>query len=195
MRIERTAREGVLSAHVGELVRRADAAPVCEQCADKEVSLARSSCGQACREIVLLRYKAAACHAVCEVEKRESFVESPMHETILRDVHTWVCQSFKLRHILVERHNTLALHDINPPTKPQSSMADDAVRALLCIIEGESSLFRVKPTCNMDIIELKKLIREEGINTAEHAVLAKDLTLWKVRMIMASDSATNSLAG
>jgi hypothetical protein len=74
-------------------------------------------------------------------------------------------------------------------------MADDAVRALLCIIEGESSLFRVKPTGNMDIIELKKLIREEGINTTERAVLAKDLILWKVRMTLASDSAANSPVG
>jgi hypothetical protein len=51
----------------------------------------------------------------------------------------------------------------------------------------------------MDIIELKDLIKEKGINATEHArgVLAKDLTLWKVRMTMASDSdsTTNSPAG
>ncbi|KAI0249559.1 hypothetical protein BJV78DRAFT_1227020 [Lactifluus subvellereus] len=56
-------------------------------------------------------------------------------------------------------------------------MADDALRPLICLIEGESSLFRVKPTGSMDIIELKDLVKEKGINTTEHAVLAKDLTL------------------
>jgi hypothetical protein len=65
-------------------------------------------------------------------------------------------------------------------------MADDAPRALVCLIEGESPLFIVKPTGNMYIIELKDLIKERGINATEHArVLAKDLTLWKVRMTTA----------
>ncbi len=77
-------------------------------------------------------------------------------------------------------------------------MADDAPRTLVCLIAGESSLFKVRPTGDMDIIELKDLIKEKGINATEHAraVLAKDLTLWKVRMTMAcdSDSTTNSPA-
>ena len=71
-------------------------------------------------------------------------------------------------------------------------MADDAIRALICLIEGESSLFRVKPTGSMVIIELKELIKEEGINGSVNAM---DLTLWKVRMTMASDSTTDSHAG
>ncbi|KAI0245112.1 hypothetical protein BJV78DRAFT_1289046 [Lactifluus subvellereus] len=41
-------------------------------------------------------------------------------------------------------------------------MADDALRALICLIGGESSAFI-----------------EKGINATGHAVLAKDLTLWK----------------
>jgi hypothetical protein len=57
------------------------------------------------------------------------------------------------------------------------SMTDNPVRSLVCLIEGESSLFRVEPTGNTDIIALKDLIKEKGIN---NAILAKDLTLWKV---------------
>jgi hypothetical protein len=59
-------------------------------------------------------------------------------------------------------------------------MADDAVRSLICLIEGESSLFRVKPTGGMDIIDLKALIKEEGKNGVLGSVDAKDLVLWKV---------------
>jgi hypothetical protein len=39
----------------------------------------------------------------------------------------------------------------------------------------------------MHIYELKKLIKEKGIN-ADRGVLAKDLTIWKVTLTMASDS-------
>ena len=56
--------------------------------------------------------------------------------------------------------------------------------ALTCLIEGESSVFRVRPKGNIDMIDLKDLIHQKGINVTERAVLAKDLTLWKVRMIM-----------
>ena len=72
-------------------------------------------------------------------------------------------------------------------------MSDDSPRALLCLIEGESSLFMVELAGNKDIIALKDLIKEKGINSTKHAVLAKDLTLWKVRMTIVSDSTTNSL--
>jgi hypothetical protein len=71
-------------------------------------------------------------------------------------------------------------------------MADDAPRTLVCLIAGESSLFKVKPTGRMDISDLKDLIMKEGFNAT---VLAEDLTLWKVRMTMAGDSTTNSPTG
>jgi hypothetical protein len=71
-------------------------------------------------------------------------------------------------------------------------MTDDPVRSLVCLIEGESSLFRVEPTGNTDIIALKDLIKEKGIN---NVILAKDLTLWKVRMSMTSGDATDSPVG
>ena len=74
---------------------------------------------------------------------------------------------------------------------PQLNLANDALRGLICLIEGDSSLFIVEPTRSIDIIDLKELIKEKGINTTEHAVLAKDLILWKVRLTMASDSTTN----
>ena len=73
-------------------------------------------------------------------------------------------------------------------------MADDAVRTLLCLIEGDSTWFKVKPTGSMDIVDLRKLIWEEGIKR-DSGILAKDLTLWKVRMTMASDSTTDAPAG
>ena len=71
-------------------------------------------------------------------------------------------------------------------------MSNDSPRALVCLIEGESTLFRVELAGNKVIIALKDLIKEKGINSTKHAVLAKDLTLWKVRMTMVSDSTTNS---
>jgi Crinkler effector protein N-terminal domain len=74
-------------------------------------------------------------------------------------------------------------------------MADDAVRTLVCLIEGDSTWFKVKPTGSMDIVDLRELIWEEGKNSVLRGVDAKDLTLWKVRMTMASDSTTKSSAG
>ena len=56
--------------------------------------------------------------------------------------------------------------------------------ALTCLIEGESSVFRVRPKGNIDMIDLKDLIHQKGKNGAFSDVDAKDLTLWKVRMIM-----------
>ena len=73
-------------------------------------------------------------------------------------------------------------------------MADDTVRTLLCLIEGDSTWFKVKPTGSMDIVDLRKLIWEEGIKR-DSGILAKDLTLWKVRMTMTSDSTTDAPAG
>jgi len=70
-------------------------------------------------------------------------------------------------------------------------MADDAVRSLLCIVERESVVFDVEPKGNMNVMKLKKLIKE-GIN---YAILARDLVLWKARMSMTGDNATNSPTG
>jgi hypothetical protein len=72
-------------------------------------------------------------------------------------------------------------------------MADDSPRALLCLIEGDSSPFRVKLAGDTDIIDLKDLIKEKRKNGVLSNVNAKDLTVWKVGTTMASDSTTNSL--
>ncbi|KAI0255005.1 hypothetical protein BJV78DRAFT_810987 [Lactifluus subvellereus] len=58
-------------------------------------------------------------------------------------------------------------------------MADDALRALMCLVEGESSALIVQPTGSMNITQLKKLVHEEGKNGALSNVDARDLTLWK----------------
>jgi hypothetical protein len=72
-------------------------------------------------------------------------------------------------------------------------MADYAL-CLNCLIEGEYSIFIVKTTGSMKINALKELILEKGIET-ERTVLAKNLTLWKVSMSMASDNTSNSPVG
>ena len=84
-----------------------------------------------------------------------------------------------------------------PNPQQSSSMADDTLRTLVCLIAGESSLrlFKVNPTVSMDIMDLKGLIKEKRKNGVLSGVDAKDLTLWKVRMTMARDDTTNSPAG
>jgi hypothetical protein len=60
------------------------------------------------------------------------------------------------------------------------SMADDAPRVLVCLVEGESLLFPVTPTGDMHIWDLQKLIKEETKNGVLNGVDSKDLILWKV---------------
>ena len=73
-------------------------------------------------------------------------------------------------------------------------MADDAVRVLLCLVEGDSSIFEVEPSGTMNIIKLKDLIHGKGFGNAS-PVLAKDLVLWKVRKSTARYDATEYPAG
>ena len=65
----------------------------------------------------------------------------------------------------------------------QSYMANHPP-ALTCLIEGESLLFRVYPNTDIQILDLKSLIKKERINGVLGSVDATDLILWKVRMIM-----------
>jgi hypothetical protein len=70
------------------------------------------------------------------------------------------------------------------------SMADDAPRILICLIEGQSSIFRVELTGNMDVSQLKELVkkaREMILSRVEH----DDIILWKVRMTKTSDNVTD----
>jgi hypothetical protein len=55
---------------------------------------------------------------------------------------------------------------------------------LLCLIDGDKTMFDVVIPIDSIIDELKELIKKVGINATEHAVLAKELTLWKVRMTL-----------
>jgi Crinkler effector protein N-terminal domain len=59
-----------------------------------------------------------------------------------------------------------------------------ALPALICLIEGDSSPFIVRPEEDITIMDLKKLIREERKNGVLARIDAADLLLWKVRMIM-----------
>jgi Crinkler effector protein N-terminal domain len=59
-------------------------------------------------------------------------------------------------------------------------MADDAIHTLICLIEGDSSLFPVDPTGNMRICDLQDLIKEENKNGVLNGVDPSDLILWKV---------------
>ena len=65
----------------------------------------------------------------------------------------------------------------------QSSMPVAHI-TLTCLIEGESSPFIVKPKGDINIMELKNLIHEEGKKGVLGSVDAKDLLLWMVRMMM-----------
>ena len=74
-------------------------------------------------------------------------------------------------------------------------MANDAPRTLICLIEGDSQPFKVVLNGDDMVVDLKGQIKENGKNGVLSNVDAADLTLWKVRMTMASDSTTNSPAG
>ena len=72
-------------------------------------------------------------------------------------------------------------------------MADDGY-LIWCLVEGDTAIFPVTAPRALTIGELKELIKVEK-NHALKDVDADHLKLWKVRMIMASDSTTNSPAG
>ena len=69
-------------------------------------------------------------------------------------------------------------------------MSDTTYR-LWCFVEGDTTLFSVIAS-SISICVLKDLIKETGVF---NGIDAKDLILWKVRMTLANDSTTNSLAG
>jgi hypothetical protein len=59
---------------------------------------------------------------------------------------------------------------------------------------GDNTCFPVI-TSSISIGTLKDVIKEKGKNGVLNRVDVNDLTLWKVRMTLASDSTTNSPAG
>jgi hypothetical protein len=60
-------------------------------------------------------------------------------------------------------------------------MADDNDRVLWCLIHGESTPFEVIAPVNASMNQLKKLIKEEGIDVA-----SRFMALWKVSILEAS---------
>jgi hypothetical protein len=83
-------------------------------------------------------------------------------------------------------------------TLPRTTSAvemTDTMYQLWCLVEGDDTLFPIIAPSTTSIGVLKDMIKEKGINPTEHAVDAKGLTLWKVRMSIASDNTTNSPAG
>jgi hypothetical protein len=75
-------------------------------------------------------------------------------------------------------------HSTSQHFLPMQSSMPAACITLTCLIEGDSSPFIVKPTVDMSIMELRKLIQDERKNGVLRNVDAADLMLWKVRMIM-----------
>ena len=63
-------------------------------------------------------------------------------------------------------------------------MADDSYR-FWCLVEGDTAIFSVFASPNMLIDDLKDRIKEKALLKD---VAAKDLTLWMVRMTIASEA-------
>jgi Crinkler effector protein N-terminal domain len=55
-----------------------------------------------------------------------------------------------------------------------------SLRVLLCLIEGDSTVFQVKAPINNNVLDLKGLIREQRKHGVLSSVDAPDLVLWKV---------------
>jgi hypothetical protein len=55
---------------------------------------------------------------------------------------------------------------------------------LWCYVVGDNTPFPVTASSTTSIGRLKDFIKKKGIDATEHAVLAKDLILWKVRMTL-----------
>jgi len=73
-------------------------------------------------------------------------------------------------------------------------MADDAPRALRCFVKGDSIPFKVSAAVNLEMDDLKDLIKEKCMKDVKD-VDAKDLRLWKVRMrfsVIPSDITVNT---
>jgi Crinkler effector protein N-terminal domain len=75
-------------------------------------------------------------------------------------------------------------------------MSENTYR-IWCLVEGEDTIFHVIASPTSFISELKEAIKEKWKESVLRGVDAGQLTLWKVRMTMTSDSTTttNSPAG
>jgi hypothetical protein len=62
-------------------------------------------------------------------------------------------------------------------------MADNESRVICCVVQDDTHVFKVKASVHDDVTDLKKLVYQEGIDTTINALLAKNLTLWQVRVL------------
>ena len=52
-----------------------------------------------------------------------------------------------------------------------------------CFVQDDSDVFKVKASVNGDVVDLKKLVFDEGKNSTFRDTDAKNLTLWKVSVL------------
>ena len=62
-------------------------------------------------------------------------------------------------------------------------MADNKYRVICCVVQDDTSVFKVTASVDDDVADLKKLVYEQGIDTTINTVLAKNLNLWKVSVL------------
>ena len=62
-------------------------------------------------------------------------------------------------------------------------MADNGFHVVCCVVQGDSDVFKVNASVDNDVVDLKKLVYQKGIDTTINPVLAKNLTLWKVSVL------------
>jgi hypothetical protein len=63
---------------------------------------------------------------------------------------------------------------------PAAAIADDTIHTLWCLVEGDSTPFKITAPPNIDIDDLKKLVRENKDKSSLRDVNASDLVLFKV---------------
>ena len=79
-------------------------------------------------------------------------------------------------------------------TLPRTQMSEETYR-IWCLVEGDGTEFHVVSSPSETVCDLKESIKEMCKNGVLKNVDAKELTLWKVRVTMASDSTADSPAG
>ena len=70
-----------------------------------------------------------------------------------------------------------------PLSLPQHPVPRQEYRTLWCLFLGDKEPFKVALPLNVDVDDLKELIHIKGIDTTKSTVLAKDLILWRVRVL------------
>lgn len=64
---------------------------------------------------------------------------------------------------------------------PAATMPDQATHKLWCLVDSDSTVFKVTPYSNINIYDLKKPVKEEKKPELDYLVSAS-LAIWKVRI-------------